>query len=187
MTFQFQNEKKNHMNLSWYVLHCKPNKENLLYSQLLFRDFDVFYPRIKVKPVNPRSRKNKPFFPGYVFVRTDFNITPVTSLLYLPGINRIVSFDGEPAVVPDSVIQIIKTNVECINENPNAFHSHLQHGDPVIIQGGPFDGFQAIFDARLEGSDRVRLLIKLLHGQQKRVQMPETMIKPKIQSFLQSG
>jgi len=49
----------------------------------------------------------------------------------------------------------------------------------VTIHGGPFDGYQAIFDTKLEGSERVRLLIELLRGQQMRVQVPARMVKPK--------
>lgn len=167
------------MSATWYVLHSKPNKEDFLYSQLRHREVEVYYPRLRVDPVNPRARKVKPFFPGYLFVFVDLDSTPLSSLSYVPGANRVVSFDHEPAIVPDEVIHTIKLNVERLNENPDMFHQQLHHGDPVIIQGGPFEGYQAIFDARLEGSERVRLLIKLLRGQQVRVQVPSKMVKPK--------
>lgn len=167
------------MSLSWYVLHSKPNKEDFLFSQLKHLAVEVYYPLLRVDPVNPRSRKVKPFFPGYLFVQVDLEDTPLSSLAYVPGTNRVVSFDHEPAIVPDEVIHTIQQNVDRINENPDSFHKQLHHGDPVIIQGGPFEGYQAIFDTHLEGSERVRLLIKLLRGQQMRVQVPSQMIKPK--------
>jgi len=167
------------MSLSWYVLHSKPNKEDFLFSQLKNRDIEVYYPRLRVEPVNPRSRKIKPFFPGYLFVQVDLKATPLSSLAYIPGANRVISFDHEPAIVPDEVILTIKNNVDQINENPDLYHHQLKHGDPVIIQGGPFEGYQAIFDTRLKGSERVRLLVKFLRGQQVRVQVPNKMIKPK--------
>lgn len=167
------------MSLSWYVLHSKPNKEDFLFSQLRHRKVEVYYPRLGVDPVNPRSRKVRPFFPGYLFVQVDLENTPLSSLSYVPGANRVVSFDQEPAIVPDEVIHTIRQNVERINENPDTFHKQLRHGDPVIIEGGPFEGYQAIFDTHLEGSERVRLLIKLLRGQQMRVQIPTKMVKPK--------
>ena len=167
------------MSLSWYVLHSKPNKEDFLYSQLQHRDIEVYYPRLRVDPVNPRSRKVRPFFPGYIFVKVDLENTPLSSLAYVPGANRVVSFDHEPAIVPEEVVHAIQQNVERINENPDMQYNQLSHGDPVTIQGGPLEGYEAIFDTRIKGSERVRLLVKLLHGQQMRVQVPTKMVKPK--------
>jgi transcriptional antiterminator RfaH len=167
------------MSLSWYVLHSKPNREGFLFSQLQHRDIETFYPRLRVEPVNPRSRKVRPFFPGYLFVHVDLEQVPLSSLTYVPGAHNVVSFDYQPAIVPDDVIDTIRTNVERINTDPEKFQHGLKHGDPVIIKGGPFEGYQAIFDTALKGSDRVRLLIKLLHGEQIRVQVPKNMAKPK--------
>ncbi|NLN70200.1 MAG: hypothetical protein GX142_05385 [Chloroflexi bacterium] len=170
------------MNLSWYVLQSKPNREDFLFSQLHHRQIEVFYPRLRVNPVNPRSRKIKPFFPSYLFVHVDLNSTPLSSLHYIPGVNRVVSFDFMPAVVSDEVINTIKQNVERVNKEPSLSGEQLVKGDPVIISGGPFEGYQAIFDVRLEGSERVRLLIKLLHDQQVRALIPSKLVKPKTKS-----
>jgi len=169
------------MSLSWYVLHSKPNRESFLFSQLQHRDIETFYPRLRVEPVNPRSRKVRSFFPGYLFVRVDLDEVSLSSLTYVPGAHNVVSFDYEPAIVPDEVISTIKENVAQINQDPKKYQKALKHGDPVIIKGGPFEGYQAIFDTALKGSDRVRLLIKLLHGQQIRVQVPEDMAQAKNQ------
>ena len=57
--------------MPWYVMQSKPNKEELLYEQLRTRDIDAYYPCIKVQPVNPRARKLKPYFPGYLFIKVD--------------------------------------------------------------------------------------------------------------------
>lgn len=169
------------MSLSWYVLHSKPNREKFLFSQLQHREIETFYPRLRVEPVNPRSRKVRPFFPGYLFIHVDLDKTPISSLTYIPGAHNVVSFDYEPAVVPDDVLNVIQNNVERLNRDPKKYQKALKHGDPVIIKGGPFEGYQAIFDTALKGSDRVRLLIKLLHGQQIRVQVPEDMAQAKNQ------
>jgi transcription antitermination factor NusG len=109
----------------------------------------------------------------------DLDETSLSSLAYVPGAHSLVSFDYEPAVVPDDVITVIKSNVERLNRKTKEEKSSLKHGDPVEVKGGPFEGYQAIFDTALKGSDRVRLLIKLLHGQQIRVQVPKDMAKPK--------
>jgi transcriptional antiterminator RfaH len=41
----------------------------------------------------------------------------------------------------------------------------LATGDAVEITAGPFAGYEAIFDLRLKGSDRVRVLLDLLRRQ----------------------
>ena len=166
------------MSLSWYALHSKPNKENFLYTQLQHRDIEVYYPLLHVQPVNPRSRKVRPFFPGYLFVRVDLNQIPLSSLAWVPGAHDVVSFDSQPAIVPDDVITGIQKNVAQVNQKNQEQRPRLQTGDPVIITGGPFEGYQAIFDTALEGSQRVRVLIELLHARHIRVQVPEEMAKP---------
>lgn len=56
------------MTLQWFVLRSKPNKEDFFYDQLLAHRLEVFYPCIRVQVVNPRTRKIKPYFPGYLFI-----------------------------------------------------------------------------------------------------------------------
>ena len=69
----------------WYTLRSKPNKEDLLWSQLQIREVETFYPRVRVQTVNPRARKIRPYFPGYVFVRADLEQVNSSSLQWTPG------------------------------------------------------------------------------------------------------
>jgi transcription antitermination factor NusG len=41
----------------------------------------------------------------------------------------------------------------------------LKHGDGVVIEHGPFEGYEAIFDQRLPGTERVRVLLQFLSNQ----------------------
>jgi hypothetical protein len=54
---------------AWYVLRSKPNQEDFLWGQLIARRIEVYYPCIRAKVVNPRTRKIKPSFPGYERIR----------------------------------------------------------------------------------------------------------------------
>lgn len=167
------------MSLCWYALQSKPNRESFLNSQLSHRQIETYFPCLRVSPVNPRARKMKPYFPGYLFVRLDLGQTPVSSLAWVPGANRLVSFDDLPASVPDEAIDAIRKNVDQINNQSRNPKPALQHGDPVEILDGPFKGYQAIFDAAIEGSERVRLLVKLLRDKHLRVQLPARLAEPK--------
>lgn len=150
------------MDVCWYALHSKPNKENLLREQLLARKIEVFYPEIRVHAVNPRARKIRPYFPGYLFVHVDLEQIGVSSLRWIPGAQNIVSCGGEPASVPDHLIQAIRRRVDEINAAGGELFDGLKPGERVVIQDGPFAGYEALFDARLPGRERVRVLLDLL-------------------------
>ena len=167
------------MSTAWYVLHSKPRKEEFLWEQLLAHGLDAFCPRIRVQTVNPRARKIKPYFPGYLFVHLDLERLNPSMLRWMPGATGLVSFGGEPAHVPDSLMHAIQKRVEEINAAGGEQLERLQPGEPVVIQSGPFAGYEAIFDARLPGNERVRVLLKLLQKRQVTLDLPAGQIQPK--------
>jgi len=154
------------MAVSWYVIRSKPNKEDFLAEQLTAYGIKVFYPRIRVKPVNPRSRKVKPYFPSYLFVHVDLDLVSTSTLHWMPGAVNVISFDGEPAAVPDLLISTIERQVDQINASQESFVKGLKPGDIVVIQNGPFAGYEAIFDGQISGRERVRVLLNFLQKRQ---------------------
>jgi transcription antitermination factor NusG len=80
----------------------------------------------------------------------------------MPYAKSLVSFGGDPPRVPDSFIQELQTKLEHIHKKVGAFFMDIQTGDPVSIKAVPFEGYEAIFDIRLDGSERVRILLKML-------------------------
>ena len=146
----------------WYVIRSKPRKEDFLGEQLLIRKIEAYCPRVRVQTVNPRARKTKPYFPGYIFVHLNLENFNLSTLQWMPGAISLVSFGGEPAFVPDSLIQAIRKRVDEINDVGGELLEELKPGDIVDIQSGPFAGYEAIFDARLSGNERVRVLLKMM-------------------------
>ena len=169
------------MNACWYVLHTKPLKEEFLRDQLDIRRIEAYCPRIRVHVVNPRARKVKPYFPGYLFVHVDLNQTSSSTLQWMPGAGGLVSFGGEPAFVPDSLIQTIRQRVDGIEEAGGEQLDGLKKGETVVIQAGPFAGYEAIFDACILGNERVRVLLNLLRSRQVAVELPTGQIERKKQ------
>jgi transcription antitermination factor NusG len=151
------------MDLKWYALHSHPYKEDLLWKQVQANNIEVFYPRVRISPVNPRSRKIRPYFPGYLFVRVDLQEVGLSIFNWMPYSTGLVSFGGEPAIVSDSLIQAVKQRIQQVEQAGGELFDGLHKGDPVVIQDGPFDGYEAIFDIRLPGSERVRILLKMLN------------------------
>jgi transcription antitermination factor NusG len=158
--------------LQWYIFQSKARKEDLLCEQLRIRDIETFFPRLHVQPVNPRSRKIRPYFPGYVFGRVDLDEVGRSLLDWIPGAIGIVNFGGEPAPVPDHLVAALREHLVLVNASSRKASEKYRPGDVVAIRGGPFAGYEAIFDVHLPGRDRVEVLLKLLKGQQIRVELP---------------
>ncbi len=156
------------MKLIWYALRSKPRKEDTVWEQLKFRGIETFYPRMRVHPVNPRSKKIKPYFPGYLFIKIDLEDSGISTFRWMPHTLGLVSFGGDPAPVPENLIYAIQQRVQDINAAGGELFDGLKPGDKVWIHSGVFAGYEAIFDARIAGKERVRVLLQFL-GDPRRV------------------
>jgi len=160
----------------WYALQSKPHKEDFLWEQLCLRNVEVYYPRIRVDPVNPRSKKVKPYFSGYMFVNVDLEQIGVSSFEWIPGVIRMVSFGNEFVSIPDQLINAIRERVDIINSSRGDLYEKLKPGDVVVLRSGALAGYEAIFDSRLPNTERFPVLLRLLENQQFRVIVPATQI-----------
>lgn len=149
----------------WYVLRSKPRKEFALWRQLEARNVRYFFPFVRVTPVNPRSRTLRPYFPGYLFLRVDLEQVGLSVFNRMPHAVGLVSFGGVPARVPENFIDALRQRLAAIDEAGGEIFFDLDQGDPVWITDGPFEGYRALFDARLPGKERVRVLLELLSDQ----------------------
>ncbi len=146
----------------WYVLRTKPKKERFVHQQLVARDVPLYFPSVRVKPVNPRASKIRPYFPGYLFVRADLAQEGRNAFNWLPGTIGLVQFGGEPAAVPDNLVHELKERIAQLAQAEQKRRDGLQQGDRVRIVSGPFAGYEAIFDMRLPGKERVQVLLAFL-------------------------
>jgi transcriptional antiterminator RfaH len=145
----------------WYVLYTKVHSERQLASHLTHAGYEVYLPMIPVAQPRHDRPLEKPFFPGYVFVRYDLEALGLSRLAYTPGLRAIVMFGGEPAIVPDQDVarireQLAKQSLWDKSGVP------LQPGDAVEILQEPFQELDAVFDRRLTPSARVRVLLRYL-------------------------
>lgn len=161
----------------WYALRSKPHKEALLWEHARAQGFELFYPRIPVKPANPRARTIVPYFPGYMFVRTDLVEIGTSVFEWMPNALGLVSFGGEPADIDDELITAVKARVRTIVEAGGELFHELKRGDVVTIAAGPFAGYEAIFDGQASGVDRVRVLLELLSDRHVAVELGAGQLK----------
>ncbi len=146
----------------WYVIRAKPNRERVVLAQLEGQGLETFFPAVRVNPVNPRSARVRAYFPGYLFAHLNLAVVGANTLRWLPAAIGLLEFGGEPAVVPDTLITQLKRRVSTIQAAGGLVLVDLVPGDTVKITSGPFAGYEAIFDLRLKGSERVRVLLEVL-------------------------
>jgi len=165
--------------MHWYTMRSKPNKEMALSRELSARQVEVFCPQLRVHPVNSRSRTIRPYFPGYLFVHVDLEQIGFSELQWLPFSLGLLAFGGAPPAVPETLIHGIRRRVDEINVAGGEVLHGLRSGETVTIEAGPFSGYEAIFDVRLPGSERVRVLLRLLTKQQIPLELPADLIQRK--------
>ncbi len=152
----------------WYALNTKPHQERCVAEQLRCRGLEVYLPIVRVNPVNPRASRERPYFPGYLFARLDFQTVGFSAVQWTPGLRRIVKFGEVPGIVPDALIGELRRRLARISAAGGLVFGDLHPGDVVRIVSGPLAGYEAVFDRRLSGSDRVRVLLEIMQQEQLR-------------------
>ncbi|MDQ3070765.1 MAG: UpxY family transcription antiterminator [Acidobacteriota bacterium] len=111
---------------SWFAVWTRSRHEQVVREQLERKGIDTFLPTI-MRWSRWKDRKKQiawPLFPGYCFAR--FDAVDRLPILKCTGVVNIVSFDGEPAAIPESELTSIRMLVE----------SELQYDPcPLITEG----------------------------------------------------
>ncbi len=145
----------------WYAVHCRHAKEAQAAAAIeTFLDLHVYLPQVHQR-VRGKSQAT-PLFPGYLFVRADFQIVAPSKLNSMPGVVRLLVFDDQPRSIAAAVIDHIRTQVGEINAHGGFAAPQFQPGDTVRLKNGPFRGLEAAFLGPMKPSERVRVLVDFL-------------------------
>src|SRR5438552_10273646 len=92
----------------WYAAYTRANHERRMADQLAEREVEHFLPEYESmrKWKDRKVRLQMPLFPGYVFVH--LALRDRLRVLQVPGVARLVGFDGHPAPVPEEEITRIR-------------------------------------------------------------------------------
>ena len=140
----------------WYAAYTSANHEKRVSAQLGIRSVEHFVPLYEsVRSWKDRKvRLQLPLFPGYVFVR--LARYERLRVLQVPGVARLVGFNGLPCALPDSDIEALKMGLASgIRAEPHPF---LSVGRRVRVKVGPLEGLQGVVIRR---KNRLRLVISL--------------------------
>lgn len=144
----------------WYLVHSKARQEDVAESNLRLLGVETYCPRLgeSKSTRNKDQTEGEVLFPGYFFVKVNMK-TGYRKVTYAHGVLRIVKFGAEPAVVEEEIIDSIRERVHngLVLPPPSA---SLESGQIVRIHKGPFHGCEAIFEQKLNGTQRVALLMK---------------------------
>ena len=142
--------------LLWYAAYTSANHEKRVAEQLGARSVEHFVPLYEsVRRWKDRKvRLQLPLFPGYVFVR--MALCDRLRVLQVPGVARLVGFNGLPCALPDAEVEGLKAGLASgIRAEPHPF---LTAGRRVRVKAGPLEGLQGIV---VRGKNRLRLIISL--------------------------
>ena len=156
----------------WYTIYTKPNAEYKVASFLQSRGVETFLPEVSTFNTSVSTPPPKEiFFPCYIFINICLEVEGLSSLQWLPGVRRIISFDGKPVTIPEYIINEIRQKIKLIAEsgdkNPR---KSFQPGTSVRIISGPFRDMVGLFDRPASSRDRVQILLDVL-GRLNRVQI----------------
>lgn len=145
----------------WYAAYTCARHEKRVEQHLSGRAIENYLPvyRAKQRWKDRRKLVEFPLFPGYVFVR--FDLRDRLRVLEVPGIVHLVSFNGQPAPLPDAEISSLRIGLgRCSEIRPHPY-GNLTAGRRVRITNGPFSGLEGTL-VRRKGNFHVILSVELI-------------------------
>ena len=136
--------------LRWYAAYTSANREKRVSDQLNMRRVEHFLPLYaSMRRWKDRNVKlDMPLFPGYVFVR--MALRDRLQVLEVPGVARLVGFNGKPAALPAAELETLRASlVEGVKVQP---HPYLTVGQRVSLRSGPLAGLRGILVRRKSGA-----------------------------------
>ena len=143
----------------WYAAYTSANHEKRVVLQLMQRSVEHFLPlydsvrRWKDRKVHLQM----PLFPGYVFVRVA--LRDRLQVLQVPGVAKLVGFNGMPAALPESEMEALRTGLAGgVRAEP---HPYLTVGRKVRVRTGSLAGLEGML-VRRKNSTRFVISLDLI-------------------------
>lgn len=140
----------------WYATYTHARHEKKVAQQLEERRIEHFLPvyRSVRRWKDRRKELDLVLFPGYVFVR--LSLAQRLRVLQLPGVVRFVSFNGQPAALPEAEIEALRNGL--MQGVRAEHHPYLTVGRRVKVVHGPLAGAQGIL---LRAKNNCRIVISI--------------------------
>ena len=147
----------------WFAVCCKPRQETVAEENLLRQGFQVYLPRVRMRQ---RRRGQwveavEVLFPRYIFIRVDPKLRSTATVRSTRGVTGMVRFGGQPAVVPDAVMDALKRREDAASGLHQDDRPAFAAGEAVKLVEGPLAGMEGVFTEK-DGDKRVIVLLELL-------------------------
>jgi transcription antitermination factor NusG len=144
----------------WFALYTCSRAEKKVYTEMKYRELDVFLPLQKVlrQWCDRKKWVEVPLITSYIFIQAHPGEVPL--MQYIPGVATVVSFGGKLIPISEEEIEIMRiitgnfTNIESSKE-------HFTPGDLVNIIAGPLMGVKGEL-SRIKGKEKVVIKIEAL-------------------------
>lgn len=140
----------------WYAVYTRARHEKRVAEQLTRKSVETLLPLYETvrRWKNGRHYVQFPLFPSYAFVR--IALMDRLEVLKVPGVVRMVGFEGKPIALPDEEIEGLRRGLgEGIDVRP---HPYLKIGRRVCVISGPLRGMRGILIRR---KSRFRVVVSL--------------------------
>lgn len=148
----------------WFAAASLPNREAFAFAQLERQGFETFFPkRIRtIRHARKSMERVVSYFPGYLFVSLDLEVDRWRSVNGTYGVRSLIMEGERPLPVPAGIVESLQHFTDERGFLKRA--EELKLGDRVKVQNGHMADMIGEID-RLDGKNRVRVLIEMLHGQ----------------------
>jgi transcription antitermination factor NusG len=126
----------------WFAVYTCANHEKRVAAQFEARRVDHLLPLYSSvrRWKDRRVRLELPLFPGYLFVRLGLGAR--LRVLEVPGVVRLIGFNGQPYPLPDHEIETLRTGV--MSASRFEPHPYVTIGSRVRVVRGPLQGMEGI-------------------------------------------
>jgi transcriptional antiterminator RfaH len=149
---------------AWYAVNTKTRSEAIACASLERHGVEVFLPMLRERKVDGGKffSTTSPLFPRYLFAKFDVS-SQLRAVTYARGVKNIVTFGSGPSMVDESIIRAIQS--QATNGAVEISECRFSPGQIVRIEDGPLCGLEAVFEKKLDGTNRAVLLLKAISFQ----------------------
>lgn len=143
----------------WFAAYTTPRHEKVVARHLQSRHIESFLPlysSVRRWKNGCRVAVEQPLFPSYLFVHIPRR--EAVKVLQIPGVVSLVSAGREPAALPSSEIESLRSSLPLRHFEP---HPYLVVGEKVRITAGSLEGMVGVL-VRRKNDCRVVLTLELI-------------------------
>lgn len=146
---------------NWFVVRTKAGDENRANTNLLHQEIETFLPLLKDHYFRGGRmiQTIKPLFPNYLFAKLDLDLQ-YTKVKWTRGVSRILGNREGPVPISEIVVQTIQDRIG--KDNLIELEVEMKEGDLVQVTSGPLKDLVGVFQKRMSGKDRVKILLNLI-------------------------